>query len=469
MSLRAKMTGVVAAVTAVALGGTFAVISLSFNRMQQDHLDAELIAVARTEAQEAPTNGFDFSDRPGPAANDVGPLTKHGIIYDANGIVLGATEPFVPQAPALSAFKSPPQACFDFWYSGRHFRGVKVDIPAHPGKLLILAARRDDLDGDERFLHRAMILAFIAALMWVSAVTWWSFCKLTRNQARIAAVARRVAGGDMSARVALKRGDRETAQLGSDVDDMIEKLSSLMSSQQRFISQAAHELRSPLTKLYGELQLALRRDREKDDYRKAIAEALEATRKLKSLAEDLLALASVHGADRSERSEVLIAEAVAEACSLVDEIVSRELTVETGGPSCAALARRQDVVRLLRNLIENAVAHTPPNGRVSISWKLLAPRIHVDVADEGPGVPPQERDKVFDAFFRGGAARCSGGNGAGLGLAIARELARAHGGDVILRTDVESGACFRVNLPQWPGTEAAARSASAQHNQELGR
>lgn len=450
MKLRGRMTGAVAAVTALTLGGAFAGVSTTFNRLQRAQLDEALRSVAQAEALEAPGNGFSFSDGPGPAANDVGPLTKYGVVYDERGAPLGATPPFDRAPPRFEALRHPDHACFDFAFEQQRLRGVLVPVPGHPGKRLLLAASREDLDGDERFLFRAMVVAFLVAVAWAAAVAAWAARRLTRDHAAIAGVARRVAAGDLGARVATRSRDEEVAQLGRDVDDMIEKLASLMSAQKRFLAHAAHELRSPLAQHNGELQQALRKERDAAGYKEAIAEALDAGRRLQSLADDLLTLARA-GASREPPVPVDLAAVVREATKLVERCAApKKVSVALEGRAGWVLGRPNDLTRMLRNLLENAVAHSPPGGIVRVACRRRSSRLELEVSDDGPGVPEEDRERVFEPFFRGPAAS-AGAEGTGLGLGIARDIARHHGGDVMLGADAGPGACFVVSLPETLG------------------
>src|SRR5690606_36066235 len=115
------------------------------------------------------------------------------------------------------------------------------------------AAPRTDLDADARFLQGAMTTGLVIAFVWTIFVALAVFHRLTRDHRTIAEVARRVAAGDLAARINLQKGDREIVQLASDIDAMIERLGLLLGLQQRLFANAAHELRSPLTTLYGEL------------------------------------------------------------------------------------------------------------------------------------------------------------------------------------------------------------------------
>lgn len=451
MSFRSRMVGAVAALTIVTLGGAFVTVSLAVNRSQERQLDHALVAEAREEAREAAALGgaeLAISDRPGPAANDVGPLTKYGVIYGPDGRLLASTPSLHGREPALTQLLRPPGECFDLWFGGEHLRGVLAEVPAHQG-LLLLAAPRTDLDGDEAFLQRAMLIVFAAAVAWAIAVAHWLVRRLTRDHALIAAVARRVADGDLAARVETRSGDPETEQLARDINDMIERLAALLISQNEFIAHAAHELRSPLAALYGELSLALRKAREPASYRASIEEALDSARRLKALAEDLLLLARIGAAADQPRQRVSVSGTLAAAVrSVGQEAADRSVELRQAGTCPDVVGRGSELERLFRNLLENAIRHSPRQSEVTILLDAQAGAVTVTIADQGEGVRPEERERIFEPFYRGSRAQADDPPGAGLGLAIARRIARAHGGDIHLAEDQGVGAAFVVTLPE---------------------
>ncbi|HEY0133770.1 MAG TPA: HAMP domain-containing sensor histidine kinase, partial [Nannocystis sp.] len=417
---------------------------------QQRQLDLALAHEAREEAVEAAMLGGDelaISDRPGPAANDVGPLTKYAVIYGPSGEVLAQTPTWQGRPPPLSELPAPGTLAFDLWARDEHLRGIHVAIPAHPDATMLLAAPRSDLDGDERFLMRAMGTVFGLALLWTVLVAVVVVWRLTRDHRTIAAVARRVVAGDIDARIGMHSGDREVMQLAQDIDAMIDHLGVLIGLQQRFIANAAHELRSPLTTLYGELSHALRRSREPAEYERAIHEALTSTQRLRRLTEDLLAVARV-AADPDATEEVIELEALCqEAVALVAaEAEARTVRIAWRGGDARTRGRRGDLLRLLRNLLENAVRHSPAGGQVHVHCRDLDGRIELTVRDEGPGVAPADRERIFEAFYRGARERAANDGGTGLGLTIAREIARAHGGDLRLLEQASTGACFSLTI-----------------------
>ena len=289
-------------------------------------------------------------------------------------------------------------------------------------------------------------MAFAGAVVWIVAMIWYLAARMTREHAAIAAVARRVAAGDLAARVAGAGRDDDVVQLGRDIDAMIEQLSELVKAQQRFVSYAAHELRSPITVAYGELSNALRKERPAAYYKEAITSALDATSHMRTLAEDLLVLARGGAPVGKRRSTSLASAAQAAILQLGSNLHGRGVRVQVTGDAKVETANERDLQRLLLNLIDNAAKHSPKDGIVHVSIAVQdATGIELAVEDEGPGVPPAEAERIFEPFFRGEDQ--ANKEGSGLGLAIVRAIARAHDGDVSLEAKgAHGGARFVVRF-----------------------
>jgi two-component system, OmpR family, sensor kinase len=454
MKFRTRLVLTLSAATALTVAASLGTVTYVVERSEERQLDEALRAEARQEALEVATaeaRALQISDRGGPQADDVGRLTKYAAIYGADGVVLDRTQTFARGAPALPAVRHANGAPFDLLYQRERLRAVFVAIPRSPGKVLLLAAPRADLEKDTRFLREVMLTAGLLSIAFTVLVTWRVVRRLTRGHEEIATVARRVAAGDMDARIGMKDGDDEVMQLARDVDDMVKRLAVLVESQQRFVAHAAHELRSPLTALYGELQLALRRSRSAEEYRAAIEESLDSARRLTALAEDLLALARIGSAHESPHTPVPLDEVAKNAASWVAPEAARrdvELTIDADGST--VLGRAFDLERLLRNLLDNAVRHSPDGGHVRLAARSEGETVLLTVVDDGPGVPAEDRERVFEPFFRAASERPREG-GSGLGLAIVREIARGHGGDVSVEAGPDGkGALFRATLPAAP-------------------
>jgi two-component system, OmpR family, sensor kinase len=450
MKFRTRLVLTLSTLTAVTVAIAFGTASFVVERSEERQLDEALRAEAHLEAGELATEhaNLHVNNRGGAAADDIGHLKKFAVIYGDDGRVDDLTTTFARGAPVFADVTHPVGSAFDFWYGSEHLRGVFVAIPEHEHQVLLLAAPRSDMEKDNDFLRRVMLAAALLSIGFTMLVTWRVVRRLTRGHEVIAEAARRVAAGDLGARVAFTDGDEEVVQLARDVDEMVRRMAILVEGQQRFVAHAAHELRSPLTALYGELQLALRRSRSAEEYRAAIEEALDSARRLKALAEDLLALARIGSEREAPHTPVALDEVARNAATWVAQEVTRrhvDLAIDTDGSM--VLGHAIDLERLLRNLLDNAVRHCPEGGHVWVEAKSVGDIVHLSVADDGPGVPAEDRSRVFEPFFRAASER-QRDDGSGLGLAIVREIARVHGGDVSVEEGPGGkGARFRAKLP----------------------
>jgi two-component system heavy metal sensor histidine kinase CusS len=448
VSFRARFVGAIAVVNLITLGAAFVGVKLLVDANEQQRFDDVLHREATEEAHEIANSGgerLQISPRLRPNPDDVGPWTKFALLYTAEGEVLDVTAQWRGEQPAFDQIPTPVG---DLMVAGERLRGLVIEIPGHPGTSLLLAAPRRDLDRNSRYLAQVMALVFGFAFVTTLVLSSGVVRRLTRVHQRIAEVARRVSGRDAHARVGRVDGAPEIVQLAHDIDQMIERLELLLEAQSTFIAHAAHELRSPLTSLYGELSHALRRSRDADQYRAAIEEALDATRRLKDLAEDLLALARI-GRDRSPPTSLVeLGEVCSEAVAMVgSEARARGIRIETRVDPMTVRGDGMDLARLVRNVLENAIRHSPPSGVVELAGRREGDHATLRVRDQGPGITAEDGERIFQPFFRGGQERASTGPGSGLGLAIAREIASHHGGALELQPEAASGACFVLRLP----------------------
>jgi two-component system heavy metal sensor histidine kinase CusS len=452
MSLRARIVAVSSGVSLVTLSGAFGAVWLAYGALQERQLDAVLTAQAREHAI-----GVSLAADPSPRrlarhGSNAASTTEYEALYDPSGEAIAWTSNLDRARPRLSTVRHAPGAPFDMWWNNEHVRAVLVPVPdRQDASLLLLGTPRTDLDEDASELARRMAIAVLVAVVASAAATWWLARVLTRDHERIAAVARRVAAGDLAARVGPGSDDPEAARLGRDVDEMIARLGVLLETQQLFIANASHELRSPVATMLGELSFALRKERDPAAYREAIEDALGAARRLKVLTDDLLALARVGGADL-ERERIRLSEVTrAAARSARPAAEARDVAIDVACDDCEVEGHAGDLERLVRNLVENAVRHSPRGGRVCVDARREGGEARLVVSDEGPGVQRAVRERIFQPFFRLPAGRpgATDEGGAGLGLAIARTIARTHGGDLRVddAVDAPRGARFVVRLP----------------------
>jgi two-component system, OmpR family, sensor kinase len=455
VSFRLRTAIAVLALTAVTMGAAFALVWERFVGSQRDQLDRALLYVARREAREAAAGGLDFTDSPGPSANAVGPLPKYGVIYSLGGRPITTTANWSTEtAPAMARHVS-FETGFDFDHEGGRFRGIVVDVPGSSMRVL-LATTRDDLEDDASILAHAMAIAFAVGCAWAALVAYAVSRRLTREHSMVGHVARSVARGDTSARVAFHSSNRELRQLADDLNSMIDRLVGLNAIQDRFISHAAHELRTPVTALRIELEHALRHGADRSDYEMAVRGALESTRRLTDLADDLLQLARVKAAPTD--AEVGIEDALADAISDVAPLGrSRDVGIRSEPITGLVRGERRGLARIFRNVLENAVRFSPPSGRVRVFSEAKERKLTIIFQDEGPGIGVDDVERVFEPFAR--VERNDATEGTGLGLTIARELARSYGGDV--RVVPGEGGCLIVELRRAEASAVTTKSSEA--------
>jgi len=266
-------------------------------------------------------------------------------------------------------------------------------------------------------------------------------------------VAGDLAAGRFQERVPVRTRD-ELGDLARSLNDMADELERLDASRRAFVADASHELRTPVANLVvavEALKAALDRD---PGLATALAEDLEReTHRLRELVEHLLDLSQVEAGGLALSIEPLTVASLIERSLEPFRVradasrLSLEVRIPRGVPSIRADPVR--AVRVLANLLDNAVKFTPPGGRVTVAAAERGSAVEVSVADTGPGIPGAETAQIFDRFYRVDKARARSRGGAGLGLAIARRLAEAQGGTITVRNREEGGAVFTVTFPRY--------------------
>jgi len=454
VSFRSRTALVVLLLTAGTMGAAFFLVWESFVASQRHQLDMALLTVATREADEARAGGLELTDAPGPSANAVGPLPKYAVIYSTNGIVLSTTNNFrtVPELPS----REPGNVAFDFEHDAQPMRALFIDVGGQgPPRRILVATTRDDLEDDGRILGRAMGIAWVVGCFWAAAVAFVVATRLTSRHRLVADIARKVARGDTSARVRFRSVDTDLNNLADDLNAMIERLVGLVESQERFVSHAAHELRTPLASLRLEIELARRTCTTPEAYAEALEGTLESVERLSALADDLLELARETSKLHTEVTS--LRKAVDAAVRDVTPLArARSVTLEVSACDGTVVGPTLAVARVVRNVLENAVRFSPRGTCVHVSCEARDDAFDIRVVDEGPGVKQADAERIFEPFVRGAARHESGG--AGLGLAITKQLVRRLGGNV--RVEPGPAGVFVVSLP-------CAREG-AQHRQPVG-
>jgi signal transduction histidine kinase len=220
--------------------------------------------------------------------------------------------------------------------------------------------------------------------------------------------------------------------------------------QRQFMADASHELRTPVSVVRTASEVTLSRDhRDEPEYREALAITGGQARRLGRLVEDMLVLARADAGGYPLRPVDLYLDELVEECRRAAEVLARErgVAIAFSTPHETPFRGDEDLLRqLLLNVLQNAVQHTPPGGSVSVGLREEPGAISISVSDTGPGIPPADQLRIFDRFVRLDPSRRGGGTG--LGLPIAKWIAEAHGGTLVLETSAPGGSTFCVSLPR---------------------
>ncbi|RRR81894.1 HAMP domain-containing sensor histidine kinase [Streptomyces sp. RP5T] len=315
------------------------------------------------------------------------------------------------------------------------FAAVEVEVP-DKGTLTVYAGA--SLDPEQSAVGTAqtvMLVGFPLLLGVMSAVTWLVTRRALRPvegiRAEMAAI---TASEDLARRVPVPDTHDEVARLARTTNETLAALETSVERQRRFVADASHELRSPIASLRTQLEVAAAHPELLD-----LDGAVEDTVRLQHLAADLLLLARLDAGERVTDARIELAELVRERAAGRDGVTVRAQAVEVTGS-------RGQLERVLDNLLDNARRHA--RSAVAVTVRRDGDRhAVVEVADDGDGVPAGDRERIFERFVRLDEARARDDGGAGLGLAIARDVAARHGGTLTVRDAPTGGALFELRLP----------------------
>ena len=346
--------------------------------------------------------------------------------------------------------------------AGRRRQMVLVGVPSAGitdaagrslGTLYALPPAREDVDGEPRFVtsvNRWLLLSALAAVALALALSVPLARRILGPVEAITAAARRMEAGDLAQRVPAGAAD-EIGDLARAFNAMADAVARSEKLRRALVTDVAHELRTPLTNLRCQIE--------------AVQDGLQTpdAATLRSLHEETLLLARLVGdledlalAESGQlplhRGPVAIAEAVDTALSAIRPIAAaRAIVLSADVPAALhAHADRERVAQVLRNLLANALTHTPDGGTIRVTGRDSGSQAAVEVADTGEGIAPEHLPHVFDRFYRSDPSRARTTGGAGLGLAIVRQLVEAHGGQVAVTSAPGAGARFTFTLPSSP-------------------
>jgi signal transduction histidine kinase len=442
-SIRARDTLVAAVIAALVFGITAAGVDAAV----RGAVKADLLRQTQVDARRVSGGVRDGSLRgPIPDLTD-GRLRVQ--VVEPGGRVRNATPAVAGRPPVSRLWPSSNLRVRDYvechgGWPGRDCYVIEaVRVSTAPGSVVVYASERLPsylVDGLLEGVLAACVLLLAGAAAWI---TWRVVGRTLGPVEAIRAQLAHISATDLSRRVPQPPGEDEIAQLARTANATLDRLERAVGRQRQFASDASHELRSPLAGLRANLEDAAMHPEDNDLY-EVVRSALRDTDRLESIVTDLLLLARI-GTGGTAIQEPIDLSALADT-----EIGRRTSPLEnvTGLPSGVTVRGvRMQLVRLLGNLLDNAERYAGSSIAVEVAREDgLAV---LSVTDDGVGIAPADRERVFERFTRLDTARSRDAGGTGLGLAIAREIARAHGGTLRVE-DHASGARFALRLPLVP-------------------
>lgn len=298
-------------------------------------------------------------------------------------------------------------------------------------------------------LFYILIFGIPLAVILASGVGWFLAKKALSPVDMVTVLARKIEAGSLNERLDVSGPKDELGRLAKTFNDMIARLELSFKQMKQFTADASHELKTPLTVLKGEMEIALKTEKTVEGFKEVIKSSLEEIDKMSALVKSLLNLAKLDSRVRLPNDNIKLD-------GIVEERFNQTLPMAKDKGIDMVMAKKEGVVimgdkigigQLLFNLIYNAIKYTPKDGRIEISLEQSDNWAIIKVIDTGIGIAEEDLPHIFDRFYRVDKARTTGAGGVGLGLSICKEIAEAHGGKIEVESEAGKGSVFKVYLP----------------------
>ena len=316
------------------------------------------------------------------------------------------------------------------------------DSPDGQGRVIV-AGGRDDIDDSVAELTTSLLWVIPMAVLVLSVLVWMIVGRTLQPVERIRTAVASIDMGELDRRVPVPGGGDEIARLATTMNEMLTRLESSVRRQQQFVADASHELRTPLTRMRTELEVD-ERDPDRADPSATRRSQLEEISALQDMIEDLLLLARsdantlAPASDTIDLDDIVLEEARVASSSTVRIDTSRVSGAQVTGS-------RHELHRVVRNLLDNALRHA--RATVSVELAERGGDVWLVVSDDGPGIPPEDRERALQRFTRLDESRSGGAGRSGLGLAIVDDIVTRHGGTTTIDDAPGGGARVTVKIP----------------------
>jgi heavy metal sensor kinase len=329
-----------------------------------------------------------------------------------------------------------------------------------PGYHVFLACNLALIETQLAALRWTLFIALPLILLFAAASGYFLAGRALKPVIHMAAQARHIEANALEQRLAAAEFNNEFGQLAQVLNDLFARLEKAFQQQRQFLSDAAHELRTPAAILRSQADVALEKLRSAGEYAETLGAMRTEAEHLSAIVDDLLLIARAEAAQLPiARNLVDLMEIADESCRAVRPLAeSRNLVLNWRvGEEVSVHGDPRLLRRAIMNLLTNAVKYTPPGGSISVAVAAHPPLASLVVVDTGRGVEAEDLPRIFDRFYRGAGRAGTDSEGAGLGLAIVKMIAELHGGRVSVASDSEKGSTFTLSVPLSNLDEAIAK------------
>ena len=460
-SVRGRLTLFYVSVLAAALIIVGVLIYVLLARALYVRVDENLqagVRIAMTSLSNDLAEGQDYQDAARSTAAEQSSSQQMLAIYDQDGRLLaesgrdGDLEIALPSVAAIPDGEELLQTVLESDGDDRHrlaFRRVSMPPSEY---IVVVGADLEPMDEELEFLRG--ILGYIVPIALCLAGIGGSF--LARQSllpvVSMADRARKIGVENLSERLPVANSRDELGHLAETFNELLGRLEASLILQRQFMADASHELRTPVTTTRTAASVALQHPhRDESEYRETLEIVEQQAARLSRVVDDMFMLARADAGNYPVRMTPMYLDEVIDDVVRAARVVAstRNVSIDPTTVPSAAFTGDEDLLRrMIVNLIDNAVRHAPAGSTVRVELDQTDNGYAIAVKDQGPGIPPEIRAHIFERFFRGDASRRSSAHdGAGLGLALARWIANAHGGDVVLARSSQSGSTFVISLP----------------------
>ena len=464
-SVRARLTlfyvSSLAAALIVVGGLIYALLGRALYTRIDDNLHV-LVQIAGNSLRNDLGEGQAFADAARSTAAELASRQQMLAIYDAEGRLLaeeGRDDDLEIALPPLASIPDSDTLLTTVAEArdrdDRHrlaFRRLQID-PWGARYVIAAGASLERTDEELEALREVLLYVVPIALALAGIGGWFLAHRSLSPVVAMAERARRIGVEDVGARLPVANPGDELGRLAATFNELLARLEGSMTQQRQFMADASHELRTPVTTARTAAAVALQQPhREEAEYRETLAIIEQQTARLSRIVEDMFTLARADAGNYPVRRDPMYLEEVTEEVVRAARVLAatKQVQIDVRRVESAPLVGDEELIRrLLGNLLDNAIRHTPAGSIVRVELAGVNGAWQISVSDAGPGIPPESQRYIFERFYRmdtAGSQRGSDG-GAGLGLALARWIAQIHGGDVRLTRTSGAGTTFTAVLP----------------------